>query len=146
MNRTIIEQIQEDAKKSLKKGEKTRVGVLRYLLSLLQSEEARLNRKMAPEEALALLQKEMKKKKEALSMFRQGKRDDLVREQGEEIEILSEYLPEMLGREEIEEIVREIVGAEPSLNFGQVMGKTMAQAKGRAGGKIVAQVVKEVLG
>jgi len=141
----LINRIKSDIREAIKQGKRRRAEVLRYLLSLLEKEEIRLGEKFDQGAALAVLQKEMKQKEEALAMFRQASRQDLIKEQEEEIKILSQYLPKMMSRDEIKALVEKVIKQEGVLDFGRIMGKVMPMVRGKADGKLVAEVVRELL-
>jgi len=141
----LIEKIKIDIKKAVKNKQRRRGEILRYLVSLLQNEEIRLAEKFDERAAISVFQREMKRKKEALAIFEQANRKDLVAEQKEEIRILSEYLPKMMTRSEIETLAKEIIKREKTSDFGKIMGRMMAAVKGKADGKLVATVVREIL-
>ena len=97
---------------------------------------------------MEVIAKEIKSRKEALEMFKQGGRQDLVEQNEKEIEILGEYLPPQLSESEIREIIKETiekVGAAGMKDMGKVMGAVMPQVKGRAEGGTVNRLVKEML-
>jgi len=141
----LIEKIKIDIKKAVKNKQRRRGEILRYLVSLLQNEEIRLAEKFDERAAISVFQREMKRKKEALAIFEQANRKDLVAEQKEEIRILSEYLPKMMTRSEIETLAKEIIKREKTSDFGKIMGRMMTAVKGKADGKLVATVVREIL-
>jgi len=141
----LISKIRQDANQALKAGESQRYQALKYLLSLLQNEEIRLGDKFGENEALAVLQKEMKRKKEALESFKKAGREDLVAQEEEEIKILSQYLPKMMTREELEKWVRGVIKDKGITDFSQAMKEIMPGLKGKADGKMVSEVVKKVL-
>ncbi|MFH1561047.1 MAG: GatB/YqeY domain-containing protein [Patescibacteria group bacterium] len=141
----VYQKIQTDVRQAIKSSQKRRVEILKYLLSLLQSEEIKLNKDLDGPTVMTVLQKEMKRKKEALEMFKKGQRADLVAEQEEEITLLSDYLPEMLTEKDLEKMAQEILVKNPGLNFGQLMGQLVGQVAGRADGNQVSLVVKKLL-
>lgn len=103
---------------------------------------------MSPEDELGVVMSAAKRRKESIEMFAQGGRQDLVAEETEELAIIQEYLPKQLGRPEIEGIVREVIaqtGAKSAADFGKVMPLTMKQLKGKADGKLIQDIVKELL-
>ena len=86
--------IKKDSVKALKKGESKKVGVLRFLLSLIDKKALKLPLgEMKEGEVLAVLQKELKNKRESKEVFKKATREDLVKEVEYEIEILKAYLP-----------------------------------------------------
>jgi uncharacterized protein YqeY len=79
-------------------------------------------------------------------MYQQGKREDLVNKERQEIEIISKYLPEQLSDAEIDRIIKDSVksiGAESEKDMGRVMGDIMPKVKGKTDGKIIQQRVRE---
>lgn len=144
----LKDKIRQAAAAALKIGEVKKVETLRFLVSLIEKKELALSLgQMKEEDEIAVLRKELKDKQEAREMFVRGGRDDLVVEVEKEIEILKEYLPAEMSDEEIEKMVREVVGAQSiaPVQFGMVMGETMKRVAGRAGGERVARIVKECL-
>ncbi len=141
----IIEKIQADLKQALKTGEKEKVNALRYLLSLIKNKALESSLPLNDEAVLAVLQKEMKLKKEALEAFKKGQRQDLADQEEKEIGVLAAYLPEMLSEEEIEEAVKEIIAKQGTSDFGKTMREAMIEFKGKAEGAMVSSVVKKLL-
>lgn len=141
-----------DLKEAMKNKDKERLRVLRSLKSkMLEREinerkggEAELN----DEQAIEVLMKAAKQRKESIEQFEEGGRDDLASSEQEELEVIESYLPEMLSEEEVRDIAREKIeelGAEDMSDMGQVMGVLMQELKGKAEGSVVSQVVKEEL-
>jgi hypothetical protein len=100
------------------------------------------------EEIVVLIQKEVKRREEALVMIREAGREDLLETDIAEIEILKAYLPEPLSREAIVDRAKVViaeVGAESPRDMGQVMGVLMPQLRGKADGRLVSTVVRELL-
>ncbi len=125
--------------------DRERAEALKYLLSLLEGERLRKGR-LDEKEAVKILQTEMKKKKEALSLFKRGKREDLVEKEEREIKLLEEFLPKQASDEEIRMVVKEVVASEEKRDFNLIMGKVMGKLAGRADGNQVVSVVREVIG
>lgn len=139
----IKQKIKEDSVTALKAGNRKKVDVLRYVLSLIDKKEMSLpSGSMTPEDEFAVLRKELKNKKESMEMFAKGNRDDLVAEMKEEIEILSSYMPDEVSQEEISKKVAEVV-ASKGANFGMVMSEVMKSFGGRVDGAVVSKIVKE---
>lgn len=145
----LYDQITSDLKAAMKSGDKARVEALRFVLSGLQNFQKEKNVKqpgvaIADDEVVSVLQKEAKKRKEALELFRQGKRDDLVLKEEADLAIISAYLPKELSSEELEKIVGGLV-AQGFSDFNALMRETMKVVKGRADGKAVGDVIKAKL-
>jgi len=141
---TIIEKIKNDIHESVLNKDSAKSESLKYLYSLIQREET-LKGELKEEAVISILGGEMKRKKEALALFSQGRRNDLAAKEAGEIAILNEYLPQELSEAELLAIIKSVVSNTDSPNFGQVMGKVMAEAKGRADGNLVARLVNEVV-
>ena len=104
---------------------------------------------LSDEQITEIIAKESKKRKDSLTDYEKSGREDLIKEIKQEIEILSEYLPKPLTREEIEKIVKEIItatGATSMKDMGMVMKEAKAKIGPAADGKSINEVVKELLG
>ena len=140
---SVLEQIQADVKDAMKAGEKQRVHALRLVVNELQ--------KAAKEnggDELEVLQRERKRRFEAAEAYRDGGRTDLAEAEEHEAELIAGYMPEQLSDEELNAIVGDAVaesGATSPKEMGKVMALVMPQVKGRADGKRVSNVVKELL-
>ena len=100
------------------------------------------------EDEIKLLQKLVKQRKDSLEIFEQQKRDDLAKKEKEEIAVIEKFLPQQLSPEEIKaELVRIIAdtGASSPADMGKVMGAATKQLSGRADGKTISALVKELL-
>jgi hypothetical protein len=145
----LYEQIREDMKSAMKAGEKDRLETLRFILSGLngaqkEKEIKEPGAKLTDTETISMFQKEAKRRKESIDLFRQGKRNDLVEKEEAGLAIIQAYLPEELSREAIAKIVDEI-RLQGSADFSALMRETMKAAAGRADGKLVAEIIKEKL-
>lgn len=101
------------------------------------------------EQVIEVLAREMKLRRDALEVFGQADRPDKVKALEEEIVVLMDYLPQQLSEGDIRKLVQETVttlGAQSIKDLGKVMGALSPKTKGRADGKIVNQIVREVLG
>jgi uncharacterized protein YqeY len=146
----LFQKINDDLKSAMKGGQKDRVGVLRFMLAGVQNAQKEKGVKqpgeaLTDEEAVAVLQKEAKRRKEAIELFRQGKRDDLVKKEEAELAMIYEYLPKELSAAEIEKMVDELK-TQGFNDFNALMRETMKLVKGRADGRTVGDVIKKKLG
>jgi len=147
---SLFEKLGDDLKTAMKGGLKNRVEVLRFVLSGVNSAQKEKGLKtqgamLTDEEVVALLQKEAKKRKEAIELFKQGKRDDLVKKEEADLVIVFEYIPKELSSAEIEKIVDDL-RAKGFGDFNALMREAMKVAKGRADGKTVGDIIKKKLG
>ena len=100
------------------------------------------------EEEIKILQKLVKSRKDSLEIFRQQQREDLARKEEEEIAVIEKFLPQQMTAEELKEEIAKIihtVGAASPADMGKVMGVATKQFAGRADGKTVSAIVKELL-
>lgn len=144
----LFQKINDDMKTAMKSGDKARLEVLRFTLASLnpaQKEKALKDPQatLSDEEVISILQKEAKKRKDSLELFRQGGRVDLVAKEEGDLKVLYEYLPQELSRDEIVAIVKE-AKANGAADFGSIMKEVMKAAKGRTDGKTVGDVIRDV--
>lgn len=144
----LLPKIKDDMKAAMKSGDKARLEVLRFTLASLNAAQKERTLKdpqatLGDEETVAVLQKEVKKRKDSLELFRQGKRDDLVAKEEADLKVLYEYLPAELSREEIAAMVKA-AKANGAADFSSIMKEVMKTAKGRADGKTVGDVIRDV--
>jgi uncharacterized protein len=146
----LFQKINDDLKVAMKSGDKARVDVLRFSLAGLQSAQKEKNMKqpgvvLTDEEVIANLQKEAKRRKESIELFKQGKRDDLVQKEEADLVIIMSYLPKEMSRAEIEKVVSDLK-AKGFTEFNVLMREAMKVLKGRADGKLVGEIVKANVG
>ena len=97
---------------------------------------------------IKLLQKLVKQRKDSLEIFQQQNRADLAQKEQEEIEVIEKFLPKQLSGEELKAIIAEIIaqtGASSPADMGKVMGAATKQLAGKADGKAISAIVKELL-
>jgi uncharacterized protein YqeY len=144
----LLEKIKTDLNQALKAKKADEVTVLRFLLADLHNREIEKKGELSDEDVVAVIRKQVKQGKEAIEEFKKGEREDLARKEGNEVEILNKYLPQMFSSEEVEKIVDasiEKTGAKSAQDFGKVMGEVMKTLKGQADGTEVARIVKAKL-
>lgn len=145
---TIKERLQEDWKAALKAKDKLKANVISTAKSAILLVEKTESIKVEDAQAIEILAKEVKQRREAMLEFEKGNRQDLVDEAKAEIKILLNYLPQQLSKEEIKEIVEQSAiesGASSIKDMGKVMSIVRPKVLGRADGKLVSQIVKEYL-
>ena len=122
---------------------------LRLLKAALESAAfAQHKTELTDEEAVAVVRKQVKQRQEAIAAYRQGRRDDLAAKEEAERQMLSAYLPQELPRAELVAAVKraaQAVGAGSLADAGKVMKQVMPELRGKADGKLVNEVVVEVL-
>lgn len=103
---------------------------------------------LTPDTEIKLLQKLVKQRKDSLEIFRQQKREDLAIKEEEEIDVIEKFLPEAMSPEELKTVIRSIIietGAKSPADMGKVMGLATKQLAGKADGKAISTMVKELL-
>lgn len=128
-----------------------RVSVLRNLIAAFTNELVAKGKKpqdeISEEEALVVIKRQVKQRKDSIEQFRKGNREDLAEREEAELKILERYLPAQMSREEIKKIalsLKEKMGADKS-KMGMFMGALMKELKGQADGSDVKAVVEEIL-
>ena len=145
---SIHDQLMDDLKAALRDHDELRKTTIRMALAALKNARVDKNADLTDEEMVAVLNKEVKQRRDAIVEYERGARDDLVARELAEIEILNPYLPRMLDEKEISELAREVIaetGASSLKEIGQVMRTLMPRVKGKADGRLVNQVVKRLL-
>jgi uncharacterized protein len=145
---TLIARMEDELKQAMLARENERRDALRLLLASLKSAEKELQRPLSTDEELQVLQRERKRRVEAAEAFRSGGREEQAASEERELAVLSEFMPEPLSEDELEEIVDDAIaenGATSMRDFGRVMADVMPQVSGRADGSVVSQLVKEKL-
>ncbi|MGO4544394.1 GatB/YqeY domain-containing protein [Paenibacillus sp. 2TAB23] len=144
----LSERLTDDMKQAMKNQDKFKLSVIRMMRASVKNLEIDLKRPLEDSEVLDILSREIKQRKDSLQEFKKASRDDLVAGLEVEIEIISQYLPEQLTEEEIQEIVTQTIhelGASSKADMGKVMSALLPKTKGRADGKLVNQLVQQHL-
>ena len=125
---SIKEQLQSDLKTALKAKDKTRLNVIRMLISDIKYAELAEKKEFEDEDIFIIINKSIKKRNETIEQLKNAERDDLLKNETEELDILKEYQPEQLSDEELLKIVEDVakeVEAVTIKDMGKVMGKIM---------------------
>lgn len=142
--------LRDDLKSAIKSGDGEKSSLLRFVLAQLHNREIEKKGrgeepKLTDEETIDVLRKEVKKRKEAMDLFRRGGREDLREKEEKEAKLIEEYLPAQMSREQITAVVDELKNSGQS-DFTSLMREAMKKLKGQADGKLVGEVVKDRLG
>jgi len=146
---SLPKKITDDLKIAMKSGNRARVDALRFILAGVQGAEKDKFAKqpgvaLTDEETVAVLQKEVKKRKESIELFKKGNRPDLVSKEEGDLAVIAEYVPKELSVEEVEKTV-DGLRKQGFSDFNSLMREAMKELKGRADGKIVGEIVKKKL-
>ena len=142
------EQLFLDLKTAMKNRDKVSVSTLRLLSSAITYAEKDKKEKLEEEEILNIVAKQAKQRKESIEAFKLGDRDDLVKQETAELEILESYLPTPFTDHEIKELISNVtkeINATDKSKMGAVMKKLMPVVRGRADGKKVSELVVSFL-
>lgn len=144
----IKQKLFEDLKSSMKAKNKIRVSTIRMLNSAIKNKEIESGKDLNNAEIEAQITSEVKKRRDSIELFKKGAREDLVKIEEGELEILLEYMPKQMDEEEIRSLARitiEESGASSAREIGMVMKAIMPKVKGKADGSAVSRIVKELL-
>lgn len=145
---TLIADIEQGLKAARLARDDARRDALSLLLSALRSAEKDLQRPLSEDESLQVLQRERKKRVEALEAYREAGREEQADVEQLELDVIEEFMPEQLSEDELDEIVDDViaeVGATSLRDLGRVMADVMPRVSGRADGSTVSQLVREKL-
>jgi uncharacterized protein YqeY len=145
---SILERIDSDLKLVMKSSEKIRVSTLRMVKASLKNLEIEKG-ELSDDDVIGVLSTQAKQRRESISEFEKGGRQDLADQEREELAVILSYLPEQLSEEELTGIIQETIretGASSLKDMGRLMKSLMPRVKGRADGKLVSRKVKELLG
>ena len=141
-------QLNEDLKSALRSGDKLRTSVIRLLTALIKNREVEKRGALTDAESIQAVSASCKQRQEAIEQYRQGGRQDLVDKETAELAILQSYLPAALSPDELQTLVREAIRdaqASSPRDMGKVMALLMPKVTGRADGKVVSTLVREML-
>lgn len=145
---TLKERLQQDLQQAIRDRDAQRKSAIRLVRAAIANEEIARQRELDDEEVLELIRTEVKQHRESLSEFEKAGRTDLVAEEKAQLEVLLPYLPPQMSREEIVLAAQQAIAetnAKGPQHLGQVMRLLMSRLNGRADGRIVNQVVRELL-
>lgn len=145
---TLIADIEGELKDARRARDDQRRDALALVLNALRSAEKELQRTLSDEESLQVLQRERKKRVEAMEAFDAAGREEQADREEFELDVIEEFMPDQLTEDELEEIVDDAIaenGATSMRDFGRVMADVMPQVSGRTDGSVVSQIVKEKL-
>ena len=147
-NQTIRPLIEEAVKVSMKSRDKETTSTLRMAISELKKEEIDKRIELEDEQVIQILQRMIKQRKDSYTQFSDAGRSELAEKEQNEIKIISDFLPEQLGEDELTEMVIDVVketGASGPQDMGKVMGSLKQKIQGNADMGLVSKIVKDNL-
>lgn len=147
---SLKEKLTADMKEAMKAREegRQRLGVIRMVRGAIRQQEIDGQKELDDDAVLAVISKEVKQRRDSIEEFKKGGREDLIAQNEAEIAILMAYLPQQMAEGEIRKLVQDAIaatGASSPKEMGKVMKELMPKVKGRADGKLVNQIVRELL-
>lgn len=146
---TLKEQIQQDLQQAMRSADVERKTTLRMLSAAVHNAEIEARKELDDEAVISVIQKQAKQRRESISQFREGSREDLAAKEEAELAILEAYLPAQATPEEIEVEARAAIaetGASGPRDMGKVMPILTRKFAGRADGRVISEVVRRLLG
>ena len=144
----LKEQLKSDVATAMKAGDTEKRDVLRMLLAAIKQTEIDDRVELDDKGVQTVLTKQAKQRRESIADYEMAGRKELADQEKAELVLIEAYLPQMMSREEVEKIAAAVVaelGVSGPQAMGQVMGKLMPQVKGKADGRLVNEVVRELL-
>ncbi len=144
----IKDRLNNDLKTAMKSGDRAATETLRGLKSAIKYAEIEAGHDLNNEEAMDVIIKQAKQRRDSITQFESAGRTDLVEKETSELALIEKYLPAKLTDDEIEKVVQDVIaelGVTDMKGMGQVMQRSMAELKGQADGKVVSQIVRKNL-
>ncbi len=145
---TLKEQLRLDTADAMRDGDNEKRDTLRLLLAAIKQTEVDSQQTLDDEGVQVVLTKQAKQRRESIADYEKAGRDDIADLERAELLIIESYLPQLLSREEITEIAAQTIvdlGASGPQDIGRVMGSMMPKVKGKADGRLVNEIVRELL-
>jgi len=145
---SLFDTIQSDMYAAMKSGDKHKTGTLRVALSTLKDKKIEKREELTEVEAIKIIQNLVKQRKEAADIYKENGRNDLMKNENTELEILNAYLPQMMSEDDLRTLVKKVVedtGSSNLSDIGKVMPEVMKQSAGKADGKMAQSIVRDLL-
>ena len=148
---SLITQIDQDIKQAMLAKQPERLQALRAIKSalLLAKTEKGATEELTEEAEIKVLQKLVKQRKESADIYKTQNREDLYEIEMQEMRVIEPYLPQQMSRFEIEGYIQDLmarIGATSAQDMGRIMGLASKELAGKADGKTISEVVRQLLG
>jgi uncharacterized protein YqeY len=140
----IKNQIQTAVTQAMRDRDQVTLDSLRYLLSQIKNVEIDAHKELNDQEIIEIIQKEIKRRKDAITQYQSAGRQDIVEKEMTQLNIIEGYAPQLMSEAAISEVVDAIIAAG-NHEFAIVMGQAMGKLKGKADGSLVNRIVREKL-
>tara|TARA_B100000683_G_scaffold262024_1_gene288596 strand:- start:475 stop:915 length:441 start_codon:yes stop_codon:yes gene_type:complete len=144
----VLDEIKEQLKTSMKKGDKKNVLAIRNILEKIKNVQVDSKEELKENQIIKIIAKHAKQLRESIVQFKNGNRLDLAAKEQEELKIAEQFLPAQLSENEIKDIVINVIkdlNATQMSDMGKVMKAVIDQTKGNADGKLISTLVRESL-
>lgn len=145
---SLKETLMVDLKEAMKSHDKLRKDVITMIRASIKQREVDERIELTDEDILGIISKQLKEKKASIDEFAKGNRKDLIDQTNEEIAVLLQYLPKQLTEEELRQIIQQTIEEEhitSNKEIGQLMKNVMPKVTGRADGKTINKIARELL-
>ena len=145
---SLYETIQSDMYKAMKNSDKFRASTLRVALAKLKDKKIEKREDLSQNDEVKIIQNLVKQRKEAADIYKKYNRSDLMKNEMDELKILSFYLPKMMSEHELSTLIKEVISdtsATSMSDMGKVMPEIMKRSAGKADGKMAQQIVSDLL-
>ncbi len=146
---SLKEQLKSDLKEAMRTKDILKRDTIRAINTMIKQIEVDQRIDLVDEDVIKLIQKGIKQREEAILQFKEASRDDLVKNEQDQIDIFSLYLPKQLNDDELEAIIKSLiteVGATSMKDMGKIMNPAKEKIGGSADGKRINEMVKKLLG
>ena len=144
----LIDQLESDLGEAMKLRDEVRTTTLRLLKSALKNYQIELGHDLSMQETLSVIQKEAKKHQDSIRQYEDAKREDLAQEERDELEVIKNYLPEQMSREDLEKVVDTAIAelnASGPADMGKVIVLVRQKTEAKADGSMIAEIAKQKL-
>jgi len=145
---TLKEKLLSDMKEAMKSKDSLKLGTIRSVISAVKNQEIDLKKDLNEEEVFAIISREVKKRKEAASLYEQGKRLELKEKEIQEMGVLQSYLPKQVSEESLRQRIQEVIAetnAKSMQDFGKIMKIMVPEFKGKADNALIKELANEYL-
>ena len=144
----LKEKLLSSMKEAMKSKDSIKLGTIRSVISAVKNKEIDLKNELSEEEILAIVSREVKKRKEAAVLYEKGNRPELKDKEIQEMKILQTYLPEQVSEKDLRRRIQEVIdetGAEGMKDFGKIMKTLVPEFKGKADNSLIKELANEYL-
>ncbi len=144
----LKEKLLSDMKEAMKSKDSLKLGTIRSVIAAVKNQEIDLRKDLDEEDVLTIVSREVKKRKEAASLYKKGRRPELEDKEIQEMKILQTYLPEQISEEDLRQRIQQVIeetGAEGMKDFGKIMKTLVPEFKGKADNALIKELASEFL-